>query len=316
MSRLWYITLLGLLIILSGCDQKFHHRSFYQMGTLVELTLPLKNETLVKEVHALIKMQEINVTTLTEQINHLPPGTPNTMDATAKTLLKMAAKYHQLSNGTFDITMAGLTRAYGFPEGPFQTPPPEQLQQLKAESGFHNLIIEDNTLSKATRLEIDTGAFSKGWIVDEAVKLLKSKSQEHGIVNAGGDLYALGTKNGKPWRIAIKHPIKSNRFLNIVALSDKALATSGNYERYFESDNRRITHIFNGITGNSANTYQSISVLADTVAAADGLATVYFLSTIDEIKSLCQKEKTPVLIYTLDSKLIKLCGWEAYEASH
>ncbi|MBC7196762.1 MAG: FAD:protein FMN transferase, partial [Deferribacterales bacterium] len=151
------------------------------------------------------------------------------------------------------------------------------------------------------------------YIVDKVAKFLLNEGVESFILNAGGDLFASNRKNNRKWRIAIKNPERENDFLSIINLENKAVATSGNYERYFEKDGKRYIHIFNALDGLNANTYQSVSVIADTVEKADGLATVFFLMGLDEIEKVCKVENVSVLIYTLDSKKIKMCNWESFE---
>lgn len=316
MPKMRYITLSILLIFIISCKDDFQKRSFYKMGTLVELTLPLKNEILVKEINVIMDAKEANIITLQQEINSLPITQTLKLDNENQYILTKAAYFWKLSEGRFDITTAAITSAYGFPEGPYKIPDNHTLQSLKESVGFNHIKIKENKLTKSTNLKIDTGAYTKGYIVDKVVEHIKTKDFKNGLINAGGDLYALGTKNGKKWKIAIKNPDNSNNYLSIVNLSDVALATSGNYERYFTKDEKRITHIFDGLTGESANYYQSVSVISKSVEISDGLATVYYLSNLNTIKKLCKTLKTPVLIYTLDNNLVKLCGWEAYEKNH
>ena len=160
------------------------------------------------------------------------------------------------------------------------------------------------------------GAYAKGYIVDKGIEFLKSEEIKSAMINAGGDLYALGNKKNRKWHIAIKNPDNKKKFLSIIALKNKAVATSGNYERYFEKNGRRYTHIFNALTLQSVNNYKSISVIADTVEKSDGLATVYYLMNIEKMRETCRKLKTPLLVYTKKSEKIKLCGWQEYEISN
>jgi thiamine biosynthesis lipoprotein len=133
-------------------------------------------------------------------------------------------------------------------------------------------------------------------------------------VNAGGDLYAAGTKSGIIWRFGITDPNKTLEYLSAVNLEDKALATSGNYEREYTTDKGdRISHIFNALTGENVRLHKSVSVIAESAEAADALATIYFMLTEVEIKELCEKLSTPVFIVSRDDKQIRLCGWEKFE---
>ena len=311
MSLLRYVTLFSIVIFIVSCNEKYSNHTFYEMGTVVEITLQDNDE--VKKVLGIIKSTTNMITETTKQINNAKINEKITLNNDFKHLINKSNYFNKISNGRFDITLATITSLYGFPDGPFKIPADSVLKRAYEIFGQKNIIIKNNQIIKKTNLEIDTGAYSKGYIVDKAISYLKSQKISGGLINAGGDLYALGNKNGRKWKIAIQHPSSKEKYLSIVNLENSALATSGNYERFFEKNVKRIIHIFDGKTGKTANNYQSVSVIADTTEMADGLATVYFLSTVDEIKKQCKKLKTPVLIYTLDNKLLKLCDWERFE---
>ncbi len=92
-----------------------------------------------------------------------------------------------------------------------------------------------------------------------------------------------------------------------------ALATSGNYERYFIENNKYINHIFEGITFEPVNNYKSVSVIAKNTENADGFATLFYLLDINHITNYCKKFDIAVLILTNNNKIVKLCNWEKYE---
>ena len=92
-----------------------------------------------------------------------------------------------------------------------------------------------------------------------------------------------------------------------------AVATSGDYERFFMKNGIRYNHIFDMSTMEPANLYRSVSVIADNCETADGLSTVFFLLPENEAAEVCKRTETPVLIYTHDNRVIKLCGWENFE---
>jgi thiamine biosynthesis lipoprotein len=312
MSKLFILSLSCIIIFIS-CSKKeeFEHRTFYKLGTLIELTLPKKNKDVVNKIVQLINKEESEINSFTKKINTSKINTEVKINSQGYRLLKKAEYFYKLSDAHFDITLATITKQYGFPEGPFKIP--ADLNKYKKNTGFKYLKFTKNYVKKYKNLMIDTGAYSKGYIVDKAVDLVKKNNISNGIINAGGDLYALGTKNGKKWKIGIKNPTSSTDFLSIVNLSNSALATSGNYERFFIKNGKKIIHIFDGITKETANNYQSISVIAENVETADGLATVYFLMNLNDIKNNCKKLNTPVLVYDLKGHIHKLCHWEKYE---
>jgi len=309
--------LILILFVISGCRDKkqYNTRSFYEMGTIVNITLNSQNDYIINELNKRMKSWENEISGFAKKVNNAGPGKSISVSAIIYSLLQKADYYKKLSNDKFDITVATISSLYGFPEGPFRVPDNGTIQKKSGDVGFSNLVFDKKSLIKKTELKIDTGAYAKGYIVDKGIEFLKSEGIKSAMINAGGDLYALGSKKNRKWHIAIKNPDNKKKFLSIIALKNKAVATSGNYERYFEKNGQRYTHIFDATTLKSANNYKSISVIADTVERSDGLATVYYLMDINKIRESCSRLKTPVLVYTKKLEKIKLCGWQEYEIS-
>jgi len=304
-----------LILVLYGCGQRYDKKSFYALGTIIDITLQEKDISYFDNIKTLINTYEKSITNAAHDINTAKKNEKVTVSNEIVELLKQSSYYYNLSNGHFDITIATITSLYGFPEGPFKIPNNKHINKAKTQVGFHNLKInyENNTLTKSTDILIDTGAFSKGTIVDKTVEYLKSVGVKSAIVNAGGDLYCIGDKNENQWTIAIKHPDENSNLLSTIFIKEKAVATSGDYERSFEENGKRINHIFDAITFSTSDKYKSMSVIADNTETADALSTVYYLLPVKEIKKLCQEMDTPVLIYTKTGEIIKLCGWDLYE---
>ncbi|MGA1846511.1 FAD:protein FMN transferase [Deferribacter abyssi] len=317
MSRVFRKALLcfiTLLIISCSNQSNYETNSFYVLGTILNITLPKSKNNFFNITYKFIKKKEDKINSFYNKFNSSPIYTKIVIDDEIYNLLKKAQFFYNISKHKFDISIYTLTSLYGFPEGPFKIPSNKNIDNAMKMIGLKNIQLNRNHIIKLTNLKIDMGAYAKGYIVDEAIELLKKNGIESAIVDAGGDLFALGLKNGNKWRIAIKHPDTENSFLSIVNVSNKAVVTSGNYERFFiTKDGKKIIHIFDATTGKSANNYKSISVIANTTELADGLSTLFFLLSLKEIENLCSRFNTPTLVYTLDNKIIKLCSWETYE---
>jgi len=309
------LSLFLILILLFGCNESFTTKPFFSMGTMVEITVSEKDKTEIDKIKSEIERLSAFVKEETNRINMEKKNEKVVVDNRFIVLLKKGGYFHDISKGRFDITIHPIMKLYGFPEGPYKVPSRVELDNFSSYMGFENLLINENYIIKKTDFTIDIGAYAKGWIVDEAINFMKSKGITKGIVNAGGDLYCLGDKNGDGWKIGIQHPDDKEKVISVLKLVDKAVATSGDYERFFIQNGKKYIHIFDAIKKEPADNYRSISVIADTVEMADGLSTVYFLLNPQEIKSLCDKLKTPVLIYHLNGKIEKLCGWEKFEVN-
>ncbi len=162
---------------------------------------------------------------------------------------------------------------------------------------------------------VDLGGVAKGYAVDQAINILKKHGISSGAVNAGGDMYLLGQHPQRPWRIGIQHPREQKGTLATVEIRDKAVVTSGDYERFFEEGGRRYHHIFNPSTGMPARRCQSVTVLADSVALGDALATALFvLGPHEGLKLIEQYPGTETLIIAADGTPHASPGWKGHLA--
>lgn len=215
-------------------------------------------------------------------------------------LLEEAVRLAEVSQGAFDPTVAPLVDLWGFVEAePHEheegraasdsptplvgtaPPDPEEIAKLLELVDYRS--IEIDSVQGRARLArpgqaIDLGAIAKGYGMDRAVELLKARGIVRGIVDLGGDVYALGSRaDGTPWRVGIRHPRKDGQILAVLRLSDAAVATSGDYERYFEYEGVRYTHIIDPRTGWPAAELASVTVVAPTGVWADALSTAVFV---------------------------------------
>lgn len=307
-------------ILLLGCDKvdKGHERyktnSYFMLGTIVEITLSEKDlndyfDNLKSEMKNLGERMVGDI----NRLNSMKKGDRGKFDKYFLDLISSGGYFSKISGGRFDITIYTLMKLYGFPEGPYRVPENNEVKNVVGEISFENIEIDNDSILKKSDFKIDMGAYGKGWIVDQMVNKMKKYSIKKGIINAGGDLFCLGDKNGKSWRIGIQDPIEKSRTISVIHLKNKAVATSGDYERFFDVGGKRYTHIFDAKKLESIDNYRSVSVIADSVEKADGLSTVYYLMLVDEIKDMCNRENTPVLLYLLDGTILKLCGWENFE---
>lgn len=302
-----------ILFFISGCQKSFISKTGFWMGTVVDITLQTKDIGIVPQIEEHIKFMQESVDNISIAINELKPGELLHLNELGIALVKIGEYYKGVSDKRFDISVYTLSLGYGFPEGPYKIPEESFVKEALEKISRNRFVFSGNLISKTQDVKIDMGAYAKGFIVDNVSDFMVSKGVRNFIVNAGGDLFASGDKNGKPWKIAIKHPEENQSVLSIIGLKDMAVATSGNYERFFEYEGERYIHIFDAKTGGNANNYKSISVIAKDTQTADGFATVFFLMSISEITKLCSEKNLPVLVFTLDNRMLKLCGWENFE---
>jgi FAD:protein FMN transferase len=205
------------------------------------------------------------------------------VDAETDALFAYADALYASSGGLFDITSGILRRAWNFQQP--RVPAPEQLASLCALIGWDRVERAPGRIRlPQAGMEIDFGGFGKEYAADRAAALL---GQQSGYVNLGGDLRVMGPQpDGSAWQIGIQHPREDNTVVATIAISSGALATSGDYERYFELDGKRYCHLLDPRSGYPVEHFQSVSILAPVAIAAGSYATVAMLKQADGIAFL------------------------------
>ncbi len=216
---------------------------------------------------------------VTTRINRAAGGAPVAIDAETAALLRYADQCHALSGGLFDITSGVLRRVWDFRREPPTLPDPAELAAAVALVGWGD--VEWN--AKSVRLpragmEIDFGGIGKEYAADRVATICLERGLRHGLVSLGGDIRAIGPQaDGAPWRVGIRHPRHPDAAIAGFDLAAGALATSGDYERFFEIAGRRYCHILNPKTGMPVAHWQSISVVSPLCVVAGSCATIAML---------------------------------------
>jgi thiamine biosynthesis lipoprotein len=150
---------------------------------------------------------------------------------------------------------------------------------------------------------MDLGGVAKGYAVDRAVQALRSHGIERALVNAGGDIYAMGTpEDEEGWRIGIQHPCDPRKLAAAFRVRDQAVATSGNYENAVSVNGERIGHLFDPHSGRPANPILSATVVAPSAMEADALATASFLMAEKDSRSFVNSHpRTAALLIASES---------------
>lgn len=227
-------------------------------------------------------------------------------------VLRKARQYSEMSDGAFDITVKPVLDLY---KRSFETrnslPDAKELAEVLKLVDYRNVVVVDKRVElKPKGCMIDLGGIAKGYAIDQAIKALQENQINHGLVNAGGDIRTFGTKpDGTQWKVALQNPRDPDDYITKLELNDRAVATSGDYERYFD-ESKSTHHIMDPKTGKSATELISVTVVAERAIDADALATAVFVlgekRGMDLIDPL---ENTEALIITTDRKIVKSKGW-------
>lgn len=198
-------------------------------------------------------------------------------DAETLALLDHADTLYQASDGLFDITAGVLRRAWNFKQP--RVPDEAELAALLPLIGWTRVEREGERVRlPVAGMELDFGGFGKEYAADRAGALLAAAGVRHGYVNLGGDLRVLGPRpDGSPWRIGIQHPRQPQALLATIPVAHGGLATSGDYERFFERDGRRYCHVLDPRSGWPVSHWRSVSVRAPLAVVAGNASTIAML---------------------------------------
>lgn len=191
-------------------------------------------------------------------------------------LLERSKYYYRLTNGAFDISFAGAGALYDYRAA--HQPDDAELDKVRPCISFDFIRLEKNSVRFTCHaVRIDLGGIAKGYAIDRAVSLLREQGISHAYVSLGGDSYVLGDRQGRPWQVGIRHPRDASAVAMRVPVSDVAVSTSGDYERFFIQDGERVHHIINPSTGKSSKGLVSVTILAPQGIDADALSTSIFV---------------------------------------
>ena len=196
-------------------------------------------------------------------------------------VISKAKEFCTQTNGAFDITIGPLMDLWGFTSKEYLLPSEAEIRKALRLVGCDKIILraKDNMIQFKTRgMKIDLGGIAKGYAIDCAVRKLREAKIDSCLINAGGQIYCLGSKSSQPWKVAIRDSRKKNGVAGYLSLKDKAVATSGNYEQSFKGDKKYYGHIFDPKTGYPKESdIHSSTVIADNSLTADCIATAVFV---------------------------------------
>jgi len=229
-------------------------------------------------------------------------------------VVKRALEYYRVSNGAFDISVKPVVDLFKekFSQEQKMSPTEGELRQALRLVNASNIEFEGSSLRfKHPGMGITLDGIAKGYIVDRASQVLAKHRIKNHLINAGGDIRTMGHgRDKKPWTIAVQDPEKKKHYPDIIHMTDGAIATSGNYEIYFDKE-KMFHHIVNPSTGLSPDESTSVSVLAETAMDADALSTSVFVMNPERgTRFINSLPKCESLVVAKGSRKIKSAGWE------
>ena len=220
--------------------------------------------------------------------------------------------YNHQTSGAFDITVKPLIDLYKESFTHDHSPSEEEIARTVKLVGFNRLRMSGNTLEFAgSEMGITLDGIAKGYIVDRASDVLRAHGVTNHLINAGGDIRTSGTAaKGKAWTVAVQDPGKSKEYPDIVTMKDGAIATSGNYEIYYDRE-KLFHHIIDSNTGHSPQLSTSVTIVASSVMDADALATSVFVMAPEQgVRFIEGQPECECFIIGKSGEFFRSSGWQ------
>jgi FAD:protein FMN transferase len=317
----------GAMVPLTAEAVKFNRKMYkvsrtrLSMGTFVSMTLLHPSQDKAEEAMGAAfdeidrlsgLMNRFKTATAVGELNR--EGMLNSPPPEVLGVVRDALAFYRVSKGAFDISVAPIVDLFKERLGSgTKTPPTEaEIKKLLTRVDAGSIVMDGKTI-RFTKpgMAITLDGIAKGYIVDRAAEILARKNVNNFLINAGGDIRTKGERQDrKPWTIAIQDPQKKKHYPDIIHMRDGAIATSGNYEVYFDQE-KMFHHIVNPRTGLSPHADSSVSVMAPTTMEADALSTsVFVMDPAEGIRFIDSLPKYECLVLSATGRMKKSRGWK------
>ncbi len=291
------VVFIALLAVRIYNSKRFHlgKQTRFMMDTYVTIYAVGSEKITSRAIElALDRMQEVDA-----KFNILNPKSPlyafnhqgaPIYDKEILSLVRIALQICHESDGAFDITISPLVELWGFYGDSSRLPHEQEIKNCLSKIGYKYLTIIENGRLEKTKdtIRIDLGGIAKGYSVSQAAKVLKAEGVTSALIDAGGDVYALGKKGSKFWNVGIRSP-RGEDLLGYMEVEDLAVMGSGDYERFFIKEGKRYHHIFDPKTGYPVEGLTGITVIYSDPIIADAWATALFVMGLEKGLEIVEK---------------------------
>lgn len=295
-------------------------KEFFAMDTYMEVDAYGDNgeKAVAKAEKKVNKLDSILSTgKSTSEISKLNKNKKQVVSADTMSLIKESVKISKETNSAFNPTIYPLMELWGFTTKNYYVPKDNEIKPLLNHMDIDNIKIDErkNEVSfKDSNMKIDLGAIAKGYTSSKIIDIFKENNIKSGMVTLGGNVQVLGKKpDGSLWKVGIQNPIGEDEYLGVLQTSDKAVITSGGYERNFTKNGKTYHHILDPSNGYPANNgLTSVTIISSDGTLADALSTSLFVMGKDKAIDFYKKSNYnfDFILYTSDNKLIISDGIE------
>ncbi len=266
-------------------EDESESRDIFAMDTYMTLTAYGKNakKALDEAVNEINNIEQLVSTGIdSSEVSQINENGKGSVSETTGYLIKRSKEIYDSTNGVFDVTIYPIMQAWGFPTENYRVPGKKELKNLRGLMGADHVLYDEKkqevTLDKEG-MKIDLGGIAKGYTSSKVMDIFKENGISSAVISLGGNVQTLnGKPDGSDWRVAVENPADTGSYIGVLSIKDKAVITSGGYERYFKQDGKTYHHIIDPATGYPANNgLTSVTIVSDDGTLADGLSTSLFI---------------------------------------
>ena len=302
---------IGTVIIVSRQQSTpYQHDRGMVFGTVYHITYQ-SSKRLQKDIEAELAKVDASLSPFNERsiITAVNENRDTVVNKMFSDVFALAMKISDSTNGAFDITVAPLVNAWGFGFKGGVMPSRHQVDSLKALVGYHKVSLTNGRVSKTDpRIMLDCSSIAKGYGCDVVAKFLSAKGIDNYMVEIGGEIVTRGISEKRlPWKIGVTKPTDDSLNVNqeiqtIINVTDKAMATSGNYRNFYYKNGRKYAHTIDPSTGYPVqHNILSSTVIADDCATADAYATAFMVMGLDKAKAILSRHPELMAYFILAS---------------
>ncbi|MES2574180.1 MAG: FAD:protein FMN transferase [Bacteroidota bacterium] len=318
-TKYQFLFLCLIVFCFTGNSQVLRKRTTILMGGRFDITIVTKDslsaeqniDSIISEITRIeYLISDWKSNSQVSEVNQNAGIRPVKVDREVFELTQRAIQFSKITNGAFDISFSAMDRIWKFDGSMTEMPSVEAIKKSVDKVGYKNIIldsVQSTIFLKLKGMKIGFGALGEGYATDKCRDMMKAKGIESGIINGSGDMSTWGKQpNGKFWNIGITNPFDTDKIIAVVPLEEKAVTTSGSYEKFVVFDGKRYSHIINPATGYPSTGLCSVTVFGPNAETANGLSTS--LMVLGKKAGLLLLEKYPdysCLMITDDGKVIK-----------
>jgi thiamine biosynthesis lipoprotein len=313
-----FLIIATVLIIMQHRSMPYQHDEGMVFGTVYNITYQYDSD-IKQDIEAELQkvdnsLSPFNKTSIISKVNR---NENPKVDEMFTEVFNLAAKVSSETGGAFDITVAPLVNMWGFGTKQFHRPDKESVDSLMQFVGFHKVSLRDGHVVKSDpRIQLDCSAIAKGYGCDVVARYLRSKGIKNFMIEIGGEVVTSGQNEKQlPWKIGVTKPtddsLQDNQELQtILNVTDKAMATSGNYRNFYIDGGRKLAHTIDPHTGYPVqHSLLSSTVIASDCATADAYATSFMVLGVEKAKEVLSRHPELMAYFIYSDKNGRMNVW-------